>query len=280
MVHKRQITPRQAAARRENGKKGRGPTGEDGKAVSRLNAIKTGVYSNLDTHIASGPLAEDKNEYNEFQRLLIDELYYRELERHRLDESPLLLEAAHDVFIALRNKRRWRSWAALSYEDTAPPSPLPPPSAYTEMSNMRDLAAAETLRNVAYASKGDLDNALGAIGNHTIVEGDRTWARLGDSATRDKIQATLLLLLENHDIGLEEAAEALEVRVASRAEQLERERRAEAVQGVRELLRGDSLRRLIAAESHTSRELDRAWRHYVAVLERLKGGMTENEPTD
>jgi hypothetical protein len=102
-------TPKQTAANRMNAQKSSGPRTAAGKAVSRFNALKHGIYAVHQIMFDEKPedLAELSAEYHEHhspadpdQRLLVDTLVHNEwrLRRTRRVEAELW-QTAHDLFI-------------------------------------------------------------------------------------------------------------------------------------------------------------------------------------
>ena len=70
----RPITEKQARARRENGKMGRGPTTAEGKTRSAQNATKHGYWARALRAIDRGPLREDRTEMGAFVDAFVAEL--------------------------------------------------------------------------------------------------------------------------------------------------------------------------------------------------------------
>jgi hypothetical protein len=104
-----QSTPKQRAASRANAQKSTGPRTTAGKAASRFNALKHGIYAVHQIMFDEKPedLAELSAEYHELcspadakQRLLVDTLVHNEwrLRRMRRVEAELW-QTAHDLFI-------------------------------------------------------------------------------------------------------------------------------------------------------------------------------------
>jgi hypothetical protein len=102
-------TPKQTAANRMNAQKSTGPRTTAGKAVSRFNALKHGIYAVHQIMFDEKPedLAELSAEYHEHhspadsdQRFLVDTLVHNEwrLRRTRRVEAELW-QTAHDLFI-------------------------------------------------------------------------------------------------------------------------------------------------------------------------------------
>src|ERR1700689_1606449 len=103
-------TPKQAAASRANALKSTGPRSPQGKAASRFNALKHGIYAHYQIMFdeTAGALADLAAEYHEHhnpadpdQRLLVDTLIHNEwrLRRMRRVEA-VLWEQAADAFLA------------------------------------------------------------------------------------------------------------------------------------------------------------------------------------
>ena len=102
-------TPNQIEANRRNARKSTGPRTLEGKAVVRLNAIKTGIYAQAEVFTPSedpNDLAELTADYHERfrpanpeQRMLVDSLVSDEflLRRFRRIEGELLTEAARQI---------------------------------------------------------------------------------------------------------------------------------------------------------------------------------------
>ena len=104
-----QSTPKQQAASRANAQKSTGPRTTAGKAASRFNALKHGIYAVHQIMFDEKPedLAELSAEYHELcspadakQRLLVDTLVHSEwrLRRMRRVEAELW-QTAHNAFI-------------------------------------------------------------------------------------------------------------------------------------------------------------------------------------
>jgi len=104
-----QSTPKQAAANRANAQKSTGPRTTAGKAVSRFNALKNGIYAVHQIMFDEKPedLAELSDEYREHhnpadsdQRFLVNELVHNEwrLRRIRRVEAELW-QTASNTFI-------------------------------------------------------------------------------------------------------------------------------------------------------------------------------------
>jgi len=66
------ITERQACARRENGRKSKGPKTPRGKVVSRKNALKHGLFSKCIPR-REHPCIVDKEEYDDFIECLMED---------------------------------------------------------------------------------------------------------------------------------------------------------------------------------------------------------------
>jgi hypothetical protein len=99
---KNPITEAQAAARRENGAKGKGPTTPRGKEFSRGNALKHGVYAQEVGLITSGPLREDQEEYEHLREDILTSLPSL--------ATPLLVECGDGVVRAFWKSRRTQRW--------------------------------------------------------------------------------------------------------------------------------------------------------------------------
>jgi hypothetical protein len=69
-----EITSAQAAARRDNGTKSKGPVTAEGKATSSANAMRHGLYATKIPVITRGPLREDPDEVFAFRRGVVDAL--------------------------------------------------------------------------------------------------------------------------------------------------------------------------------------------------------------
>src|SRR5580700_3037945 len=104
-----QSTPKQRAASRANSQKSTGPRSAEGKAVSRFNALKHGIYAvhQIMFDEKPGDLAELSAEYHELynpvdahERLLVDTLVHNEwrLRRMRRVEAELW-QTAYNLFI-------------------------------------------------------------------------------------------------------------------------------------------------------------------------------------
>src|SRR6202789_808867 len=102
-------TPKQRAANRANSQKSTGPRTTEGKAVSRFNALKHGIYAVHQIMFDEKPedLAELAAEYHELyspadskQRFLVDTLVHNEwrLRRTRRVEAELW-QTAYNTFI-------------------------------------------------------------------------------------------------------------------------------------------------------------------------------------
>jgi len=102
-------TPKQTAANRTNAQKSSGPRTTAGKATSRFNALKHGIYAVHQIMFDEKPedLAELSAEYHELcnpadakQRLLVDTMVHNEwrLRRSRRVEAELW-QTAHNTFI-------------------------------------------------------------------------------------------------------------------------------------------------------------------------------------
>jgi hypothetical protein len=99
-------TPKQAAASRANSQKSTGPRSAAGKAVSRFNALKHGIYA---VHqIMFEDLAELSAEYHELyspadskQRFLVDTLVHHEWRIRRIRRvEAALWQTAYNAFIS------------------------------------------------------------------------------------------------------------------------------------------------------------------------------------
>jgi len=103
-------TPKQTAANRTNSQKSTGPRTTAGKAVSRFNALKNGIYAVHQIMFDEKPedLAELSDEYREHhnpadsdQRFLVDELVHNEwrLRRIRRVEAELWQTASNTFLV-------------------------------------------------------------------------------------------------------------------------------------------------------------------------------------
>lgn len=102
-VPKKEITERQAEARRRNGAKSRGPKTDAGKARSSRNAVRHGLFTAVISPISFGPLREDPDEFSAFHAAITEELN---------PETPLEKVRAEDIASLAWRGRRLRRWEA------------------------------------------------------------------------------------------------------------------------------------------------------------------------
>ncbi len=90
--NKRPTSDKQNEANRRNAQKATGPTSEEGKEVSSMNAIKTGVFSTRAQPITRGPFKEDENEFYDRLEELVEAQNPRDaLERAVAEQIALVL---------------------------------------------------------------------------------------------------------------------------------------------------------------------------------------------
>lgn len=143
-------TPAQITANRKNAQRSTGPRTQDGKARSRQNALRHGVYASVEVAVKRGPFAEDPEEVDELLAQLVEALAPRDiheecrarriamlqLQERRLDayEATLLQQ----VEVAARLEREQVTdamnddirdhvvtWNTARFDDAAPQSDAP-----------------------------------------------------------------------------------------------------------------------------------------------------------
>jgi hypothetical protein len=72
-------TPAQIAANRTNAQRSTGPRTQQGKARSRQNALRHGVYASVEIAVQQGPFAEDPDEVQDLLTQLVDALAPRDI---------------------------------------------------------------------------------------------------------------------------------------------------------------------------------------------------------
>jgi hypothetical protein len=138
VTNKKQVTEAQAAARRANGRKSKGPKTPRGKLVARQNALKHGVYEQALGLIDRGPLSEDPDEYRELRDGVFESL--------PCVATPLLAELADRIVQALwrvRRSTRWEPHAIVHVTGTTEKLPGDDPETWADRYSTDRLVVAE-----------------------------------------------------------------------------------------------------------------------------------------
>jgi hypothetical protein len=268
---KKSITEKQRQARRENGKKSRGPTSRAGKAQSSQNSTKHGGYARGLRAIQAGPLREDPDAMRTFVGAYVAEL--------DPGDSVILFQAALDVADKAWRLTRAQRWEAEGYSGADYVSVDAAQAGWLRHLADRDRREADVVRLLpdSEASRDDLLNALCNLGFAVgLSEEDLDWTDDGDRAA---VAEGLTALIENHFAGTEEAASFLESRAT------EREAEASGIESmwrptvIRNEMDGSFARNAERLVSHASREFDRSLKRYGELYDRLRH-VDDDQPRD
>ncbi len=258
------ISEAQKEARRANGRQGRGPKTEEGKARSRQNAIRHGGYARVIDVIGVGPMAEDPNAVVAFYELVMEDL--------EPGDSVLLKHLAQQAARALWRQLRTQRFEAVAYSDLATG-----PTGINSVEWPRTLArnhreAAATLLEIGDPDLGatELWNCLSCVGFHPQVRGDDAWTKLAEDSKVDALRSALIQLVDRHYPSFEAAADLMEQRAAELEDQADLEAGLRLPGIVRADIAGGFTQRLLTVIGTVNREAERALDRYRQEYLRLR----------
>lgn len=269
---KKPISERQAAARRENGKKSRGPVTVEGKQRSSQNSTKHGIWAVKLQALKRGPLREDPEEVND----LVSEVV--------ADLNPgghfLLRQTSVDVADKLWRLTRAQRWEIHGYSRPEHGGEPSEEADWILVLAGEDRKGAAVLRQLPdpSISAEDLWSPFCRLAFH-FGASEGFLDRLDDADAPTKMRS-LLALIERHFDSAEEAASLLDSLAA------EREREAEGLYSavVPDVVRGElggafskNAERMVA---HASRELDRSLARYWKLRDQLLDAAPPSEDND
>ncbi len=244
---KQPITPAQAAARRANGARSRGPRSELGKHRSRANALKHGAYARTIGVIEHGPLAEDVEEAEAF----FDDVITWLQPLTPLDEILAKNAAA----------KLWREFQLHHYMAIVAGEAESPETWMAVRKAELFERAAELL--------GRLDEALNAedvrtialgLSDHPLVKGQPLFERDEDQVELRRVVGDMLARC--HDSSIEVAQSWLRGMADSQASEIAPHDERERKRLIREHFLGKDGEKLRRAETHISTEAARSLRRY------------------
>jgi hypothetical protein len=194
VTNKKQVSEAQAAARRANGRKSKGPKTARGKLVARQNALKHGVYEQALGLIDRGPLSEDPDEYRELRDGVFESL--------PCVATPLLAELADRIVQALwraRRTTRWEPHAIVHVTGTTEKLPGDDPETWADRYSTARLVVA-----TPYVERGIADASVWATTVVAVSQrpeiGDADWPDSGGDGwlrlTEDEWRDTALSFID------------------------------------------------------------------------------------
>lgn len=257
-AHKK-ISERQAEARRQNGKKSRGPVTEEGKQRSSKNSTKHGVWAIKLQAIDGGPLREDPEQMGQFVQAVLEEL--------NPGDSLLLRQSAIDVADKMWRLSRAQRWEAYGYTTTDLHTSDWKQADWLVFLAALDRGGAAAIRTLGESSSSldDLWYALSSLSFHLGM----TEEALEEVADEEVAKALETLVTEDFE-GPEDAARILEMKAEKRELEAEQLRASVRPGVVRDELDGSFSKNSERMVGHTSRELDRSLKRYWELWERMQ----------
>lgn len=249
-----EISPAQAAARRRNGAKSKGPVSAEGKSRSSENAIKHGLYSTRPAYIVGGSLREDQEEAKAFYEGITATL--------EPGDNPFLIHLAGHVATLFWRELRGRRWEADALDITTGDTGYGVAIWASQAEGLRAAAATVRLTPDDDPAVADARDALGWLESLPEVRGKHT-SDIPDDAPDEVVLKALFSVIErwfeNDD---EVAAQALEREVAMKERAIAEEYEQDRPQAVHAIVSSDLLRNLERGQAHISRETDRSLRRF------------------
>jgi len=265
------ITQRQAAARRENGKKSRGPVTEEGKRRSSKNSLKHGVYGLTFAAIERGALREEPEEIDAFVTAVVSEL--------DPGDSLVLRQLAANVAVEMLRDNRALRWEALGYSRA---------SSYPEVTRAdvmthrawKSRYAAETVHRMPDSSltSRELWDALAVLGGD--VTDDETWFDVREDTSAEVMHQAVDQLIRRHFSDKEEAVEVLNANALRLEDESNAIRRTFQPEVAYSEVNGSFTENVMRLRAHTSRELDKATDRYWDAWRRLRAGEAPERETN
>jgi hypothetical protein len=258
-------TPRQAAARAENGRRhSTGPRTEEGKKASRMNAKTHGGYVTVEPVIAHGPLAEDPEAYAEFQEAVVSQYDA---------QGPVETQLCHQIASVLWRLRRPAAYEAIYLAQRPGSSPdfsLQQSDWLTDWNS----AAIRALENPEGDHPvGDLEAAAIAAGHAAGIEMEDNWPQPRPTSSEGWYEL-IDRVLQPVSLTMDDVVRRCEAKIDAAAASRRAAWSALLPQEVKRIIDGDLLMKTAKVEAHLGRELSR----HMALLRTLQGNRAEEEP--